>query len=235
MSDAEQSGSMSNEPTVSRLINAAFDRAAAQRPERHQQWVTLSYRLGGALPNSKLTPGIQSVGHLDLLLYALEDEAAREIAGGTARPLLSFHQQMMLSEHFVGASYEILRTLAQRDRDATKGGSAPAPRTKEFQALLTDLGLVRIVLDKHELPKDTILKSTLEMAKVPPSGEARDRYVYDKSDSQRAHIMPTGLTSAGSVCWQVIDLRSDKSYWVERQDLASRMLTLIQPVEVIEG
>ena len=227
---------MSNEPTISNLINAAFEQAAAQRPDRHQQWVTLSYRLGGELPNSMLTSAIQNVGHLDLLLYAVEDEAAREITGGPARPISSLHQQTMLSEHFVGASYEILRTLDQRDRDTAKRGGAPAPRTREFQTLLTDLEFVRIGLDKHELPKDkdkSLTGDPIEMMRVPSSGEPRDPYVYDKNDSRRAHIMPTGLTSAGSVCWQVTDLRAGRSYWVERQNLASRMLDLIQPLETI--
>ena len=227
---------MLNEPTVSTLINAAFEQAAAQRGDRRQHWRKLSYRLGGELPNSNLTWCVQNVGHLDLLLYALEDEAAREIVRGPARPMSSLHQQMMLSEYFVGASYEILRTLAQRDKDTAKAGGAPAPRTREFQTLLTDLEFVRIGLDKHELPKDkdkSLTGDPIEMVRIPSNEEPRDRYVYDKNDSQRAHIMPTGLTSAGSVCWQVTDLRAGRSYWVERQNLASRMLDLIQPHEAI--
>jgi hypothetical protein len=53
-----------------------------------------------------------------------------------------------------------------------------------------------------------------------------DLYEYSKDDPQRAHIMPTGISSRGSVRWQVIDLKNGEERLLERRSLSDRIIAL---------
>jgi hypothetical protein len=55
--------------------------------------------------------------------------------------------------------------------------------------------------------------------------------VYDKDDPARSHIMPTAVSGRGSVMWQVLDHNVPREYWVERRDLADRLLKFKDEVE----
>ncbi|KQQ04713.1 hypothetical protein ASF56_09820 [Methylobacterium sp. Leaf122] len=68
------------------------------------------------------------------------------------------------------------------------------------------------------------------MARVPFSADTKASYVYDKGDPLRAHIMPCGVSATGSLMWQVIDLKRDLEYWVERRGLSDRLLALAAPI-----
>jgi hypothetical protein len=130
---------------------------------------------------------------------------------------------------WVGGCYEILRTLRQREKErAERSGEKMQglASTTEFAELLRDFELLRVTMEKHEIPKDDKLSAPVQMTRVPASEEPRDAYVYDKADHKRAHIMPSGLSEAGSMVWQVFDHVRGLSYWVERQDLSARLLAL---------
>ena len=72
----------------------------------------------------------------------------------------------------------------------------------ELPGLEHDFRLVRVTLQKHEI-------------------------AFDPKDSQRGHIMPTGLSARHSVTWHVTDGRSLESRWVERLALSDRFLSLV--------
>ena len=75
------------------------------------------------------------------------------------------------------------------------------------------------------------MKQPLTMRAYPPSDSATDDRVYDKDDPARSHIMPRGLSGGGSVMWQALDHRVPREYWVERRELANRLLTFKGEVE----
>jgi len=199
---------------VSPLIVAAFGQAAQKYPEIHRSWITASFRVGSLLPNSLLSMCIQRDGWLDMVLRCMEDELA---AGSHAGAQGEYHFQNLLSELWIGSVYETLRLLKARKL---------MPDSGESLALLNDLSLIRMPLEKHEIAKDQALKNPLQMQAHPPNNERTDFYVYDKDDPTRAHIMPRGVSPRGSVMWQLLDVKANQERWVERRGLSDRLLSL---------
>ena len=190
--------------------------AISKYPEEQSDWNRLSFRLGSLLPDSMLVKSVQSMGTLDLVLRALEDEALPVAETNSNLELLSMDLQMIFSEAWVGGVYEFTRLLKTRGLIAEGA----------FIRLANDLELVRIPLEKHELAKDHKLKSPLTMSRHPPNNDEKDSYTYDRIDSKRAHIAPKGLSERGSVMWHVFDHLTDKSWWLERRSLSERLLLL---------
>ena len=200
---------------VGQIIQSAFGLASSKYPDIHRSWVTISYRIGGKLPNSGLVSSVQRAGELDVLLRCMEDELGVGDSGQEGD--FSFHYQAMLSESWVGQMYEILRLLKNRRL---------MPDNKEFDTLAHHLRLLRIPIDKHEIPGDKRLKAPLMMKRYPPKDVTDDIYQYSKDDPTRSHIMPGGVSKRGSVMWHVLDVTSNESFWIERRDLSERILTI---------
>jgi hypothetical protein len=198
---------------VSRLITEAFGQADQRYPDLADRWTRVSFRIG-PLPNSLLSGSIQRHGSLDILLRSMEDETATRLQAEGQSSIVHF--QKMLSVLWVGDVYETLRLL--KDRDLAIGN--------EFQTLAHDFRLLRIPLEKHEIASEGQLKQPLQMRGHPPKNNDTDIYEYDKSDPQRAHIMPWGISQRGSVTWQVLDLRANEERLVERRELSDRFLSL---------
>ena len=76
-----------------------------------------------------------------------------------------------------------------------------APKSDVITALAHDLKLLRMPLEKHEI-----------------------------AAKPEAHIMPSEVSSRGSVRWHVIDVKSRKSYWLERRALSERIVAHWGPV-----
>ena len=146
----------------------------------------------------------------------MEDELSQRIA--TATESFAFHYQKMISDYWIGSVYETFRLL--RDRNLADASSA-------FASILSDLELIRMPLDKHELAKDRRLDAPLPMMRSPPNNDASDVYVYDPKDDKRAHIPVVRISRAtGSVIWNGIDVVSKTDRWIERRDLADRIVAL---------
>jgi hypothetical protein len=213
--------------TVTQLITAAFMLARFRYPELRETWTSISARVGGLLPNSPLLSSIHRTGDLDMMLRAMEDDFSAPPEGGDEAnrqaDLLSDHYQLMLSELWVGAVYEIFRLLTDSERKL-------APDSDAIMALAHDLRLLRIPLEKHEIAADRKLSEPLLMQRYPPNINETDSYHYSKSDARRAYNMPSGVSSRGSVRWYVIDVKSQKSYWLERRALSERIVALWGPV-----
>jgi hypothetical protein len=129
----------------------------------------------------------------------------------------SFHHQVLFSESWVSQIYEIVRLL--KDRKLVTD-------SKEFDTLAHNLRLLRIPMDKHEIPGDRKLKAPLMMKRYPPKYETDDVYQYSKDDPIRTHIMPAGISKRGSVVWQVLDITTSESFWIERRWLSERVLSI---------
>lgn len=200
---------------IRELVQAGFQLACLKYPDLHGAWVTTSYRIGGQLPASLLVSSVQRAGELDVLLRTMEDElsADKDKAGSD----FSFHYQALLSELWVGHLYEIFRLLKARRK---------APSNDGFNSLAHHLRLLRIPLEKHEIPGDGKLRAPLKMKRYPPKEDESHVYEYSKDDPARSHIMPSGVSRRGSVMWQVIDLAASESFWIERRDLAERTVAI---------
>src|SRR5260370_37305998 len=55
--------------------------------------------------------------------------------------------------------------------------------------------------------------------------------LYDPKDPSRFHIMPKGVSARGSAVWLALDVRNSRQHWIERRDLADRLLSLLKLVK----
>ena len=198
---------------VSLLTAQAFQLGLSRYQELHRTWIKISHRVGGQLPGSLLAFSMQRAGELDALLRCMEDEVFQLDAAAEDIKLISFNYQSMLSELWIGTVYEIFRVIKQRKL---------LPSNDDFARLAHELKLLRITLEKYEIADDRKLSGPLHMKREPPKNAARDSYVYLSDDPKKAHIMPGGISRRGSMMWQAIDVAHDRTYWIERRDLAER-------------
>ncbi len=232
-----------NLPPVSPLINLAFNVARAKYQIDRTAWTNLSGVLSGRFNLPIAMMNIQRQADLDLLLRCMEDEfeanKAAEIADTTGSNM-TFHYQLSLSETWVVGCYEILRAFRQRDRDARKAGvrSSGVSDMKAFKSIFADLELLRMPMTKFEIAKDDKLKEPLPLQRGPPNDDASDQTFYDSKDPARYHLMPNGLSPRGSAIWLALDHLTRRQYWVERRDLAERLLAMgkeIIPAGLLEA
>ncbi len=209
--------------TVTQLITAVFMLTRSRCPELQKTWINVSFKVGGLLPNSLLIVAVQRAGELDIVLRCMEDDSSPPQEGSGEADIFSFHYQKMLSELWVGEVYEIFRLLNERKL---------APDSDPFRALAHDLRLLRIPLEKHEIALDKKLTGPLQMQRHPQNKDETDIYEYSKDDPQKAHIMPSQISSRGSAMWHVFDVRSENSYWLERRALSERIVALFRPADL---
>jgi hypothetical protein len=231
---------LSQLPPVSPFIRSAFHIAKAKFNVEHASWTNLSARLAGRFSLPVAMISLQRQGDLDLLLRCMEDEFQSNKAAETADKSgedFTFHYQMMLSESWVVGCYEILRAFRQRDDDGNLGADGVSALTT-FKSIFADLELLRMPIAKYEIAKDNRMKQPLNLRAIPPNKDATDNHVYDKKDPARSHIMPAGISGRGSMMWLVLDHTVPREYWVERRDLADRLLALaneVVPAGILEA
>jgi hypothetical protein len=213
-------------PPVSPLLNGLFNVARAKYKAEKEAWVQLSSCLSGRFNLLTAVQSIQREGDLDLLLRCLEDEFnTNNDAPGVD---FSSHYQMMFSEMWIVGCYEILRAFKQRDREAAEARRATSGVSElgEFESIFADLELLRMPIAKFEIAKDDKLRQPRPMRRVG-EGEAKPIEFYDPKDPSRFHIMSKGVSRRGSAVWLALDGRDLGQHWVERRDLADRLLSLL--------
>jgi hypothetical protein len=199
--------------TVGELLVATFASARSASQGQAENWVGLSIRIGGMLPRSMLMATVQRLGELDALCRAIEIE----LEAAPPRPgVMDFrhHYYSMMAEHWLGTAYSICYILGKRK----------LMTGADFEALSEDLRLIRVQLEKYEIPSDQKLTEPLSMTTVPSDiiGMPASGYVYDKDDAARSHIGRRGISARRALMWEVIDIKSDSSRWLERIDLSDR-------------
>jgi hypothetical protein len=212
-------------PPVSPMLNSLFNVARAKYRAEHGAWVQLSYLLSGRFKVFAALGSIQREGDLDILLRCLEDEFN---ANTNASEIdFSFHFQIMFSETWIVGCYEILRAFQQRDRAAAAAGMATSGVSEldVFKSIFTDFELLRMPIAKFEIAKDNKLGQPLPMRRGG-DGATKSIEFYDPKDPDRFHIMPKGVSARGSAVWLALDGRNSRQHWVERRDLADRLLSL---------
>lgn len=208
--------------TVTELVGAAFAHASARHRPVHEQWVSASFCVGRLLPRSHLMISTQEIGHLDVLLRSMEDEASSTIQRQPFQKFqeaaaLGTNQLVQLSGIWVGAGYEVLRLLKSRK----------LLTSSELNRLEHDFAILRMPLDKHEIAGDRLLNEPLALGAPGGGRRAGDAVEYDAKDKAlKAHAMPVAISPSGSVAWQAIDVArgSVTARWIERRDLADQML-----------
>jgi hypothetical protein len=182
-------------------LNQAFLEASQRHYSTYEKWVNISARVGSRLPASLLMANIQRHGRLDLLLRQIEDEVH---TGLSQEDIFAADYLSMLSEVWIGGTYEVFRLLRQRKL---------ADDTKLFRQILKLLELLRMPMEKHEIAKDNKLSEPLILQRQPANEDTSDSYEYLRTDDTRAHIMPASISTVnGSMMWQAIDLQNNSAY-----------------------
>ena len=199
------------------FVHLFLESKARQRP-LWDQWIKMSYNLGGRLPDSLMSTSIQRDGDVDMVLRCIEDEIANDQTT-LGNPISSpFHYLVMMSNYWVGSMYETLRLLRKRNL---------LDRNEQSDDLFRAIEVVRITLDKHEIARDRKLTGSQQLVRQPWNPDsAPDPYEYSPGDDKRAHIMPTGLSPRGSVAWQAIDVMTQSDRWVERRWISEGLIEL---------
>jgi hypothetical protein len=212
-------------PPISPLLTSLFNIVREKYNAEHRTWEQLSHLLAGRFKLFTAAPNIQREGDVDLLLRCLEDEFNTNKYASEVD--FSFHYQMMFSETWIVGVYEILRAFRQRDQKAAAAGKATSgvSELEVFKSVFTDFELLRMPLAKFEIAKDDKLGQPLPMRRVREE-KTQSVEFYDPKNPARFHIMPKGVSARGSAVWLALDGRSLRQHWVERRDLADRLLSL---------
>jgi hypothetical protein len=207
-------------PSVGQLLIAAFGVARSLSPDVAQRWITVSYRIGGKIPGSLAIVSAQRIGELDLVCRALEDELLRSPSNNDE---MDFRHNYLLtfSQLWIGSAYAAC--FALKDRRLLLDNA-------EFLSLAEDLRLVRVQLEKHQIASDRSLEDPLPLSTGPAQpGDGPERIViYDKSDRQRAHVGRMGVSDRMSPMWEIIVAKPLGMRWMERRELADRMLAVFE-------
>lgn len=203
--------------SVLTYLEAGFAEALSRHIEILNRWVSVSLR-GLVLPKSLLPASIQDLGNLDVVLRCSEDEIAVILKDGHEIGFRA-HIPTLLSNLWIGSAYEIIRLVREREI---------VQKSDELEGLLWDLSLLRIPLEKHEIAG---FKRVGKIILRPQPAQPGDQdEIYDPADRKRAHILPWGFSSRGSVMWCPYDHKISDTRWIERQHLSDRMLDLWDPM-----
>ena len=220
MTSAARSRAEGEEMTVGQLIVAAFGLSRSKEPKLNERWIWMSHGIGSRLPQSLLSVSIQRLGEVDLVCRALEKELLEQPPRDGE---MDFRPNYLgvLSEWWIGSAYAICYTLAVRK----------ILSTDEFLRLADDLRMIRVQIEKYEVPSDRKLTEPLQFSptQLRPDEKEAPIYTYDKADRLRSHIPRTGLSARWSYMWEVFDVKADASRWFERLELSNRMIDLLSP------
>jgi hypothetical protein len=198
------------------IIDGAYCIAAVRQKVITDQWRALSWRLGSKLPQSLLMISIQRCGRLDALVRCAEEEFVKYLANPEQAPISAGDTLHTLSENWIGSIYAILFVLARRIK----------LDIEDLKELYEDSRLIRVALEKHEIPSERDLKEPIHLQTFSADPSNVKRFTYDKDDPLRSHIMPSGVNPQGSICWLVTDLKNGTSRWLSRRYISDRFLAL---------
>jgi hypothetical protein len=130
-------------PSVGQLLVAAFGISRTKNTELNQRWITMSWQVGSQLPQSLLPISIQRLGEVDLVCRTLENELGTQ-PPKTGEMDLRPNYLSVLSEWWIGSAYAVCYTL--KDRKIISD--------TEFLRLADELRMIRVQIEKYEVPSD---------------------------------------------------------------------------------
>lgn len=193
-------------------LGALFSISVSKNQDIYQKWISLSHKLGSKLPVATIST-IQSLGHFDLILRALEEEFYP-----TENVDLTLTLQRGLSASWVGNAYEIFRVAKNLRAD-----------DNEAKIIHDFLLLLRVPLEKYQIAQDRKLTEPLVMGII--GGEVEESQIYDKNDKLRSVLIPTRLSGRGSAEWLAIDIENKSQFWLDRVTLADRILAYTDTIK----
>ena len=204
--------------SIGQLLVAVFAAGRMADPELYKRWIAMSFRLGGLLPDSLLSVSVQRAGEVDLVCRALERELVEQPVSAIEMDFRD-NYLFVLSEWFIGSVYSVCYTLSSRKFFTDVN----------FRTLADDLRMVRVQIEKYELPSDRDLREPMKLSltQLRPDETEAPVYLYDKNDPRRSHIPRTGISSRCSMMWEVINVKTKKHRWLERAELSERMLRVL--------
>lgn len=198
------------------LLLAAYAIARAKDDKHHEQWISVSFKLG-AIAGAVHTISVQRIGRLDMLLRLLEDERLERLKDGPSNePDWALDLQFALSESWLLSAYEVTRT----GKEMLKRRSEEMPK---LLSLENRLALVRMPIAKGEIQgmNQKANRDNPPML-VRAGSDTPEPYQADGS-----FIMPKSLCEqTGSVLWHPIDMSLVRTIAIRRLDLSNEMLSL---------
>ncbi len=134
--------------SIGQLLVAVFAAGRMADPELYKRWIAMSFRLGGLLPDSLLSVSVQRAGEVDLVCRALERELVEQPVSAIEMDF-RYNYLFVLSEWFIGSVYSVCYTLSSRKFFTDVN----------FRTLADDLRMVRVQIEKYELPSDRDLRA----------------------------------------------------------------------------
>ena len=174
--------------TVTELISVAVSLSFSQLQAIHKTWINISFQVGSVLPDSLLVASIQHVGKLDIFLRSMEDDLSSQQKSFAEAGILSIDIQAMFSKFWICDAYEIFRLLKSRKL---------LKENPEIEALVRDLALFRIPLEKHKVAKDRKLSQPLQVQRLSSTNEVTGLYEYHPRNDLRPHIMRCRISDLG--------------------------------------
>lgn len=204
---------MTTQSSIGDLLTATFMEARIATPGLTERWTGTSFRIEGLLTHSLISVTIQRLGEIDAVCRCLERELIEKPPTGLD---MRFHYYAMMAEIWVGSAYSVCYILDKRK----------LVTDEPFKDLTEDLRLIRVQLEKYEIPSDRKLGGPIEMTTGPSeSGGSETRnFIYDFKDNRRSHIGRSGLSARHSRMWEVIEVSPVGHRWIERTDLSDRFL-----------
>jgi hypothetical protein len=155
----------------------------------------------------------QRLGEIDAVCRSIENELLASPSSSGAIDMRP-HYYLLLADSWIGDAYAICYILNNRK----------LVTDEPFKQLLEDLRLVRVQLEKYEIPSDRDL--VIEMTTGAGAAGPPATHVYDYKDPRRSHIGRRGFSERRSAMWEVLEVKSEAHRWLERQDLADRFLNV---------
>jgi hypothetical protein len=207
---------MTPQSIVGDLLASTFNQARAATPGLGERWLAASGRASSLLSRSLIAVTVQRLGEIDAVCRCVERELIERPPAPDVLDM-RFHYYVMMAGLWVGAAHSVCFILNQRKLITDE----------PFKRLAEDLKLVRVQLEKYEVPLDRNLDGPIEMTTgsgpddAPPSIST-----YDYNDVHRSHIGRYGLSARNSLMWEVLEVQPIRHRWIERTDLSDRFLQI---------
>jgi hypothetical protein len=153
-------------PSIGQLLVAVFGQSRSQQPKLNERWIRMSFRIGSQLPQSLLSVSIQRLGEVDLVCRVLEKELLEQSPRDGE---MDFRPNYLavLSEWWIGSAYAICYTLMDRK----------ILSTDEFLRLADDLRMIRVQIEKYEVPSDRKLTEPLQFSPTQLRPDEKEVFV----------------------------------------------------------
>jgi hypothetical protein len=202
--------------SVTTSLGSALIEALTKYEALQPKWIKLLNQLFAEYGGIGLLR-YQSDLRIDLLLRAMEDEAAAQAEPQANEvSLLVGDLQSALTRYWLLSAYEALRIAK-----ASEAGKANA----KLQSLYEKFRLVRIPLAKLQIANDRLLKEGILLVNVG-DGPEHIPELYNFKAKTEYHPPVLFNRATGSIGWDLVNVATGKQEIIFRRDLSNGLLGL---------